>query len=166
MTNRMSPHAWVFTASFLREAKRHGLRVGSARAASRVSPALLVIEAAASMARAVDSYLQLCTARAHRDGLERLIPLEERRLERERQQLAETLDLARRELETQRAVRQRIGELVLICAQAYRACLDELQAIRAADLPDLEAFDRSLEQLEEAQADLRRAFEQFNAISI
>lgn len=163
MTTRLPRQALLFTRTFAQEAARYGLRKGAARASAAANPALLVIEAAGAVLGAVDAYLQLRTARERRDGLARLIPLEEERLGLERDRLRETVEVARRELAQHRQVRQRIGELAVQCARVYGGCWDELQAIRRADLPDIEAFDTTLERLEQAQAGLRRGLALFNS---
>ena len=141
MANHVPRHALTLMASSAKLAAKHGLKKGLSKAAAKANPALMVIEAAVSVAEAVNSYLQLRKAREHRDGLQRLIPHEEERLRLERQQLAEQLDLAKEEIAQKKDIQRRLGELVLACGRACRTTWTELHAIRNSDLPDLEAFD-------------------------
>ena len=162
MTTRLPRQALLFTKSFIEHAAKHGLRKGAAKAVARANPALLVIDAAGSVLDAVDSYLQLRKAQERLDGLRRLVPLEEETLALERDGLRAALDLAVRELAQHRQVRRCIGELVLQCGRASNHCWRELQAIRRSELPDIEAFDRTLVQLEQAQSDIKRTLALFN----
>jgi len=153
-------------ASSAKLATRHGLKKGLTKAAAKANPPLLVIEAAVSVAEAVNSYLKLRAAREHRYNLRRLIPHEEERLQLEHKQLAEQLDLAKEEIIQKKEIQRRLGELVLVCGRACRTTWTELHAIRLSDLPDLEAFDSQLRSLENAWTDLRRALENYNETSV
>lgn len=166
MGTRVPRHALTFMASSAKLAVKHGLKKGLTKAASKVNPALLVIEAAVSVAEAVNSYLKLRRAREHRDGLRSFIPHEEERLRLERQQLYKQLDIAQEEIDQKKEMQRRLGELVLVCGKACKTTWTELHAIRSSDLPDLEAFDRQLEMLESAWSDLRHAIENYNESSI
>jgi hypothetical protein len=147
-------------------AAKHGLKKGLSKAAAKANPALMVIEAAHSVAEAVNSYLQLRNAREHRDGLQRVIPHEAERLRLERQQLAEQLDLATKEIAQKKDIQQRLGGLVLVCGIAFRTTWTELHAIRTSDLPDLEVFDSQLLSLEGAWSDLKHALQNYNETTV
>jgi hypothetical protein len=166
MANHVPRHALTLMANSANLAAKHGLKKGLSKAASKTNPALLVIEAAVSVAEAVNSYLQLRKAREHRDGLQRLIPHEEERLRLERQHLEEQLDLAKKEIAQNKDIQRRLGELVLACGRACRTTWTELHAIRASDLPDLENFDTQLRTLEGAWSDLQHALQNFNETSV
>ncbi|SAK99986.1 hypothetical protein AWB78_05865 [Caballeronia calidae] len=150
-------HALTFMATAGRMATRYGLKKGLSRAAAKANPVLMVIEAAASVAEAVQSYLTLREAQAHRDGLRELIPHEAERLRLEREALKTQIDNARAELDSRIEVQKRIGELVLTCSAAVSTAWSELNAIRSADLPDIEAFDRKLDELDAANQQFRHA---------
>ncbi len=162
MANHVPRHALTLMASSAKLAAKHGLKKGLSKAAAKANPALMVIEAAVSVAEAVNSYLELRKAREHRDGLQRLIPHEEERLHLERQQLAEQLDLAKEEIAQKKDIQRRLGELVLECGRVCRTTWTELYAIRKSDLPDLEAFDKHLRTLEDAWSDLQHALQNYN----
>lgn len=166
METHVPKHALTFMASSARLAAKHGLKKGLTKAAAKANPALLAIDAVISVAGAVDSYLKLRVSREHRDGLRKFIPLEEERLKLERQQLGEQLNLAKEEIKQKKDIQKRIGELVLICSQVYRATWNELHAIRSSELPDLEAFASQLQSLEDAWNDLRYALENYNETSV
>lgn len=87
MTIRVPRQALSLMTNTAVMASKYGLRKGMAKAAAKANPALLLLEAAVSVADAVNSYVKLKEARAHRDGLERLIPHEKKRLELERKKL-------------------------------------------------------------------------------
>lgn len=165
MANHIPRHALSFMANSAKLAARYGLREGVARAAAKANPVLLVLEAAVSVAYAVDSYLTLRTAREHRDGLRRLIPQEAERLRLEREHLEEALDLARAEIDQRDKIQQRLGALALSCCEVCRLSWAELHTIRTSDLPDLNAFDTAFDALEVAWAQLQRALANFNAVS-
>lgn len=162
MANHVPRHALTLMASSAKLAAKHGLKRGLSKAAAKANPALMVIEAAGSVAEAVNSYLQLRKAREHQEGLQRIIPYEEERLRLERQQFAEQLDLAKEEIAQKGDIQRRLGELVLACGRACSTTWNELHAIRASDLPDLEAFDHQLRTLENAWSDLQHALQNFN----
>ncbi len=166
MATHVPRHALTFMASSARLAAKHGLKTGLTRAAAKANPALLAIEAAVSVADAVSSYLNLRAAREHRDGLQKFIPYEEKRLRLERQQLGEQLDLAKEAIKQRKDIQKRLGELVLACSCVYRTTLDELEAIRSSELPDLEAFDRQLQSLEGAWTDFRHGLKNYNETSV
>ncbi|MOA00327.1 hypothetical protein D3C78_1196850 [compost metagenome] len=163
MATQVPRHAFYFTKTFVFAASRHGIAGGLKRATAGANPLLMSIEAASAVLGAVDSYLKLRQARAHRDGLKVLIPKEEKRLELEREALAQDIDLARREMQQAAAVRKTVGRMMLTCVQLTRHCLDELTLIRSSDLPDLQAFEGTLERLMEADQSLRRSLEYFNS---
>ena len=155
-------HALTLLANSAKLATRHGFTKGLGKAASKANPALLVIEAAVSVADAVNSYLKLREAKAHRTGLRELIPHEEDRLRLERHKLIEQLGLAKEEIAQKKDLQRRLGELALACGKAWRTVWTELHAIRTSDLPDLEAFDRQQQVLEDTWADLRHALGNYN----
>lgn len=162
MSPQIPRHAFYFTKTFISAASRHGIKEGLKKASAGANPVLMSIEAASAVLGAIDSYLKLRQARAHRDGLKALIPQEEKRLELERAALAQDIDLARKEMEQAAKVRQVVGRMTLQCVQLTRHCLDELSLIRSSDLPDARSFDSAFERLMEADQGLRRSVEYFN----
>lgn len=136
---------------------KYGLKEGVGRAAAKMNPVLMVIEAAASVAEAVNSYLKLREAQAHRDGLQQLIPHDAEKLRLERAALNEELALAKAEIDQQMQVQQRIGALALACSSALSTAWSELEAIRSSELPDIEAFDRNLDEVDTAWQQFRHA---------
>jgi hypothetical protein len=159
---RVPRHALTFLASSAKLAARHGLKKGVGKAAAKANPALMVLEAAVSVADAVNSYMKLRQVREHRDGLRRILPLEEERLQTERKQLAQELELAKSEIDQRGDIQRRLGELTLACASACQTIWDDLHAIRSADLPDLGAFDRKIDELEASWNQLQRALTNYN----
>jgi hypothetical protein len=143
-------------------ASKHGLKQGMAKAAVKANPALLVLEAAVSVAGAVNSYLVLKEARVHRDGLSELLPHEEKKLEAERELLAKNIELAKRDIAQKEKVQERLGNLVLACSSVYRTVWNELHAIRSSDLPDIEDFDAQLIELENVWSELKHALYNYN----
>ena len=166
MATRVPRHALTFMASSARLAAKHGLKKGLTRASAKANPTLLAIEAAVSVADAVSSYLNLRVAREHRDGLRRVIPHEEKRLQLQRQQLGEQLDLVKEAIEQEKDIQSRIGELALVCGQTLNTIWTELHAIRSSDLPNLEAFDSQLQSLDSAWTNLRHALENYHETSV
>ena len=162
MATRVPRHALIFMASSARLVAKHGLK----KAPAKANPTLLAIEAVASVADAVDSYLQLRAARERRDGLRRVIPHEEKRLQLQRQQLGKQLDLVKEEIEQRKDIQRRIGELALVCGQTLNTIWTELHAIRSSDLPNLEAFDSQLLSLDSAWTNLRHALENYHETSV
>lgn len=144
-------------ASSAKLAMRYGLKRGIRKAAAEANPALMVLEAAVSVAEAVNSYLKLREAREHRDGLLRILPHEEERLRLEREKLEAKLELAKVEIRQHQDIQKRLGELTLVCASACQIMWAELHVIRSADLPDVEAFDRKLDDLEDGWNQFQRA---------
>ena len=159
---RIPKHALTFMASSAKLAMRYGLKGGIAKAAAKANPALMVFEAAVSVAEAVNSYLELRKAREHRDGLRRFLPHEEDRLRLEREKLSEQLELAKTEIDQTEQIQRRLGELTFSCASACKTIWSELQAIRSADLPDIEAFEREMDKLEDTWAQLQRALNNYS----
>ena len=149
-------------ASTAKMAIRHGLKRGVTKAAAKANPILMVLEAASSVLEAVDSCLQFCKAREHRDGLRGIIPEEQEKLRLEREKLSEELDLAKTELNASDEIRKRLGRLTLSCASAYGAVWDELHAIRTAELPDIDGFERRLDNLDESWRQFKAALEYYN----
>ena len=149
MTIRPPQYALTFMASTTKLAVKHGLKRGIAKAAAKANPPLLVLEAVGSVAEAVNSYLKLRQAREHRDGLRQILPHEEERLRLEREKLCKELEIAKTAIEQRQKIQERLGALTLICASVYRRTWDELHALRTAELPDIEAFDSTLEKLED-----------------
>lgn len=162
MTTRVPKQALTLLANTAALASKYGFKKGMGKAAAKANPALLLLEAAVSVADAVNSYLKLREAKAHRDGLIQFIPQEERRLELEREQLSEQIDLARKELAQRSQLQERLGKLVLTCHSAYRTAWYELHEIRSSDLPDIEAFDEQLIELEDVWAELKHALQNYN----
>jgi hypothetical protein len=165
MAVRPPRHALTFMASSAKLAMRHGLKKGMTKAVAKANPALLVIEAAVSVAEAVHSYLKLRKAREHRDGLIRILPHEEERLRLERQKLADELEMAKKEIEQHGQIQQRLGELTLACASTCRTTWAEIHAIRTFELPDIDAFERKIEKLEDAWEQLKHALANYNDTS-
>lgn len=143
-------------------ASKHGLKQGMAKAAAKVNPALLVLEAAVSVAGAVNSYLELKEARVRRDGLAELLPYEEQKLKAERDRLQSNIDMAKRDIAQKVKVQERLGSLVLACSSAYRTAWDEIHAIRSSDLPNIEDFDAQLIELESVWSQLKHALYNYN----
>lgn len=162
MTIQPPQHALTFMVSTTTLAMKHGLKRGIAKAAAKASPPLLVIEAATSVAGAVNSYLKLRQAREHRDGLRRILPYEEERLRLEREKLCKELEEAKTAIDQRREIQKRLGALTLACASAYRMTWDELQKIRTAELPDIEAFDSTLEKLEDEWRQFQHALANYS----
>ncbi len=155
-------HAISFLAETAKLAARHGLRDGAAKAAAKANPALLVIEAAFSVAEAVNSYLVLREAREQRDGLRRLLPLEEDRLRATQETLRIEIELAKSELGRRQDIQQRLGGLSLICASACGQIWSEIHAIRTAELPALNEFDKKLDDLQRTWNQFRRALAHYS----
>ena len=147
-------------------ASKFGLKRGIAKAAAKSNPTLLLLEAAVSVSDAVNSYIKLKEARAHRDGLSQLIPHEKDRLELEREKLTEQIGLAKKDLVDKSLIQERMGRLVLACSTAYGTAWNELHAIRSADLPDIEAFDVQQINLEDVWSELQHALQNYNETTV
>ena len=122
---------------------------------ARAHPAVLVLEAAGAVLDAITSYIDLRAARAHRDRLQTVIPIEAERLERLRVALTEEIQVAQRALEQRRRARQAIAEVVRLCSAACTEAMREWAELRTANLPELDAFEIGVERLEDAWAALR-----------
>lgn len=162
MTIRVPREALSLLANTALMASKFGLKKGMAKAAAKANPALLLLEAAVSVADAVGSYIKLKEARAHLDGLAQLVPHEKKRLELERKKLAEQIALTKAELSDKSRIQERLGKLVLACAAVYRIAWDELHVIRSADIPDVEAFDLQFIELENVWSELQHALQNYN----
>ena len=158
-------YALTFMASTTKLAVQHGLKRGISKAAARANPALLVLEAVGSVAEAVNSYLKLRQAREYRDGLRQILPYEEELLQLEREKLREELEMARTAIDQRREIQGRLGTLTLVCASVYSKTWKELHAIRTAELPDIEAFEHKIEDLEDAWHQLRHALANYSDLS-
>ncbi len=143
-------------------ALRHGLKKGLAEAAAKVNPALLVLEAAVSISEAVNSYAELCRSRDRLDALHRILPNEEEKLRVEREKLESELALTRKAIEQRKDIQKRLGALTLACASACQLIWTELLAIRSSDLPDLESFERKVDELETGWNQFRRALADYD----
>ena len=161
MSVRVPPEAIRFMATTGRLAMKSGLKAGLRKAAAKENPVVMLLEAASSVAAAISSYLELRDARTRRDGLIQLIPHEAERLRVERQTLEHNLELARAEMNQRQRLQERIGALVLTCSVAYRTTWEELSVIRASELPDVEAYERHVEELDAAWQQLRHALANF-----
>lgn len=150
-------HAIRFASQLAIQIAKHGVRKGAANAAAKANPVLMVLEAAASVADAVDSFLQYKASVVHRDNLKKLIPLEKERLNAERESLRLEIERIREELEVHKQMHVRLNRLVRACASNLRLAWDELENLRQADLPELDVIDQQSEQLEEAWRSFQRA---------
>ena len=92
--------------------------------------------------------------------------MKEKRLQLQRQQLGEQLDLVKKAIEQEKDIQRRIGELALVCGQTLNTIWTELHAIRSSDLPNLEAFDSQLQSLDSAWTNLRHALENYHETSV
>lgn len=154
---RTPHHALRFGSLLATEMLQHGLRQGAASAARKASPVLMVLEAAACVADAIDAYLQYRSTTVHRDHLEKLIPLEQQRLRAHRKQLATEIERTQIEMDARQPKQERLGALLKVCAQGLTLTWEGLQELREADLPDLDIIDQHTEQLEDAWRDFKRA---------
>ena len=157
MTASVPRHALTFLAQSGKYALKCGIKKGLGKAAAKANPATMVFEAAISVIEAVDSFYTLKEAQAKLDGYKRFVPLEEERLRKERLLLKSRLEVMEKEIQQTREVQARLGDLAQQCASMCFAAFDDLQRIRASDLPDLKAFDDKLEVLEDAWQGFRRA---------
>ncbi|WP_442596630.1 hypothetical protein ACSBPU_06750 [Parapusillimonas sp. JC17] len=155
-------HAIRFASQLAIQIAKHGVRKGAANAAAKANPVLMVLEAAASVADAVDSFFQYKAAVVHRDNLKKLIPLETERLRTERETLRLEIQRVREELQQHRQTQVRLNRLVRACASNLRLAWDELENLRQADLPELDIIDKQSEQLEEAWHSFQRALAYYN----
>lgn len=161
MASKVPTKAIIFMAHTASMAGKYGLKKAATKAAGKVNPAFMVIEAAISVADAVNSYLKLKNARARRDGLQDFIPLESERLRLEREELLEQISLAQEQIGDKVEIQKRLALLALACGKVVRSAWDELYAIRKADLPDFQQFDDKLEDLEDVWVDFKRALYNF-----
>lgn len=155
-------YALTFMASTTKLAVQHGLKRGIYKATARTNPALLVLEAVGSVTKAVNSYLELRQAREYREGLRQILPYEEERLQLEREELCKELEMAKTAIDQRREIQERLGTLTRVCASACSTIWEELHAIRTAELPDIEAFEHRLEDLEGAWHELRHALANYS----
>lgn len=161
------PHQAIsFTVHAAKLAARHGLKAGLKKAAARVNPVLLVLDSAASVLDAANSWLKLRAARERRDGLERVIEKDKSRLAIERTRLKEELDLAREALGQDRALRERIGRLVLACAKTVQAITEEMAVLRKADLPDVERFESLSRDMQSSWDQMQAALGHYNLTTL
>lgn len=161
MAYRVPTKAITFMVHTANLAGKYGLKKAATKAAVKVNPAFMVIEAAISVADAVNSYLKLKNARARRDGLRGFIPLESERLRLEREDLLEQISLAQEQIGDKVEIQKRLALLALACGKVVRSSWDELYAIRKADLPDFQQFDDKLADLENVWVDFKRALYNF-----
>ena len=157
MTTTVPRSSLTFLAQGGKLACKYGFKKGLAKATAKINPATMVAEAAISVVEAVNSFVVLKQAQAHRDGLRNLIAIEHERLRVEREQLKLELDVLKKELLQNQDVRERLGRLAQQCAHLCFNAFDELQVLRAADIPDVKLFEEQQIRLEDAWQGLRRA---------
>lgn len=150
MSVHVPRHALRLMPQIAAQVAKHGLRNGLANVAAKANPTLMMIEAATSVAGAIDSYLQYRTAVADRDGLKKLLPLEEKRLRDERENLRQQLARVQADMDQRQRIQECLRQLVNACVNAVRLTWEELERLRHEDLPDLGAIDELTKKLEEA----------------
>jgi hypothetical protein len=136
---------------------RHGVTKGVAKAAAKVSPPMLVIEAAVAVVGAVGSFIDLASARAERDALRTLNAKLVEQLQLQRTELAGAIENAREALDQDRELREALEKVVALCRDAFSAAMRLCTAELARDLPDFSTVERNQERLVEAWGQLQRA---------
>ena len=165
MSARAPLHALRLMPLIAAQVAKHGLRKGLANATAKANPTLMVIEAATSVAGAIASYLQYRTAIACRDGLKKLLPLEDKRLRDEREKLRQQLDRVRADMDQRQKIQERLGQLVNACVNAVRLIWEELEMLRYEDLPDLDIIEQLTEQLDGAWHQFQAALAYYQEMS-
>lgn len=156
-------HVLTFAPQTLAWARTQGFSP-IARSGAGSSPVVAALDAVGAIARCATAYLDLHAARAHRDGLKRILPLEEQRLAQQREQLKHLVALAAREIDIEAKVIQRLGEMVTVSAHVCRDLFSGLAELRDVDLPDLHAIDELQAEIDHAQHNLGRALKNLNTI--
>ncbi|MCA0212114.1 MAG: hypothetical protein LCH79_02935 [Proteobacteria bacterium] len=157
MSARVPHHALELGADLALQIAKYGWKRGLKKAGAKANPALMVLEAVASVATAIESYVNYRASVADLDGLRKLLPLERERLRLEREELTLQLKVARAELEQNKDMQKRLEALVIICVNATRQAWADLDAMRQQDLPKLEEFDSHADRLDASWQKFQRA---------
>ncbi|WP_373991694.1 hypothetical protein [Duganella sp. BuS-21] len=166
MTQRLPHQALSFTARAAKLAAQYGLKQGIKKAAARVNPALLVLDTAASVLDAANSWLKLRAARTRLNGLASVIEEDESRLAIERTKLKEELAIAREQLGQDKQIRERIGKLTLLCAKTVQALMQEMATLRKSDLPDVGSFEKLSGEMQGSWDRMREALDYYNRTTL
>ena len=160
----ISRRSLTFASNTARYATKFGLKKGAQKAATKVNPTLLVIEAGISVANAVQSFYQLKEAKAVRDGLEDYIPKVKKRLEVERKALIEQAKILKAELDLKKEKQAEITKFVLLTVQFYSDAVSEVEKIRGLDIIDEKELDRAEKDLEKQWRIFQKALRVYTEI--
>src|SRR5690606_21191938 len=117
----------------------------------------LILEAGIAIADAVQSYLSLKEARIKKKGLEKLIPIEEKRLEIKRKKLVEEVDVLKAELTLKMDKQNEIKEFVQLCCEFYNDAVNIAERYRSEDIVDDTELDKLESDLEKQWTMFQRA---------
>jgi len=127
--------------SFMAQSGKHamklGVRKGVSKAATKVSPPLIVIDAVISVVDCISSFIELAKARTVRDGLRREVGMLTEKLAVQRDKLRDDLDVAKRQLDKRAEQKEIIAELVKECQLLFSESMKAFHILRTADLPNL-----------------------------
>lgn len=124
-----------------------------------------LLDGAGAVLGAIQSFVDVETARAVRNGLADLIPLEKERLAACREQLALALKAAEEEIGQQSDTAECVAKLVVMCSQAHVEVLAVFKKIGEADLPDMDSLDRLQDTLTEAWEQFCSAVDDLDALN-
>lgn len=124
-----------------------------------------LLNGAGAVLDAIQSFIDVETARVMKNGLAELIPVERERLAACREQLALAIKIATEEVDQQRDAAECMGKLVVACSQAHTEVFALLAKIGEADLPDMDSLDRLQDTLTEAWEQFCSAVDDLDALN-
>lgn len=160
----ISRRSLTFAANTASYATKFGLKKGAQKAATKVNPTLLVIEAGISVANAVQSFYQVKEAKAVRDGLEDYIPKVKKRLEVERKALIEQAKILKAELELKKEQQAEITKFVLLTMQFYSDAASEIKKVKDSDIIDAKELDQKEKELAKQWRSFQKALRIYTEI--
>lgn len=159
-----APHRAIrFMANTGKYAAKMGVKKGVSKAASKVNPTLLVVEAAISVVDCVKSFIDLAKAREIRDNLSRENDLLIEELATKREALEENIATAREKVEEHKKRKEVLADLVKECQDIFSESMTAFSRIRAQNLPELDQLARREQDLISSWESMKRALELYQS---
>lgn len=152
-----------FMANTGKYAAKMGVKKGVSKAASKANPALLIVEAAISVADCVKSFIDLAKAREIRDNLSRENDLLIEELATKREALEENIVTAREKVEEHKKRKEVLADLVRECQEIFSESMTAFSRIRAQNLPELDQLARRERDLIDSWEKMKRALELYQS---
>jgi hypothetical protein len=143
-----------------------GLKQGITRGVAAASPAMLVFEAAHAVLDCARSRIDLVHARKELEALRSTEPILIKTLDIQHKELQLRLDVARAKMDGNQDVRAVLIDVVGITKEAFEATLSNILETRAADLPNIQEYERDEAKLMDAWNRTKRAMSAYDRYAI